>query len=843
MSNFKIGGESKNKVTLNNENSKSSSNNDSGANNDKPKLKASTEEIKSRRTEASITENYWAKKLNRIVDNSATKARETVSDSTTRKVSFRASVVDDGNGGAGAAQTFLTKEEYERRAAQDSRLKIPEAGGNSYEDAQTVARWLNDAPPEMRGEMLHRVLEDGLKSDNGDGFEFLSNLNAVSDSENKAAVTDAFNRGYDQAPGAFSDQLKNLAVRLGNESLTSQKLSDLTYVIGNTGNQDLIADFSKDLLEGAKENDLPFLANMATASLLNLDNQNLKEFVNANANLMPSMVDMAIDQSNRTGVNSGGVVAELLDRLTESSQTPGAGEKQLFLAVFNSDSATGRHYGDMREAVRNFVEKFPSAAIDALKTLPNGTSGNFLSNDVMNRLERLGAIPSFDNPVDIDNVAGWLNKQNDAMKAEYMNWMMSSETGRSTLKGYTGSLSPEQQQVFADALNAAYEKDPDVISGKINDLNRTFTFPGLLQTGDGFSEIVALTRNEKLIVGYVEDNLNQGNLSQYGQQSLNNAGTALTGLSTSEFQSFLAKHSTNRNSTTPYDYKIQNLVAQLSSEAYAGDALGKLLDKISNSKTVYDYYDTANENSVYRVSDQGLNFFELAVKNAGNSRNPFTTDGIVNFFANNASAVANWAGTNTDNQKTLTSFFQNYVLNHDPKDANDPITRKLFGTYQGEVDGVPVYSGGALNNLFSDIKSRIAQTNDPSRISDYGYQMGVVLGSLVKASENLQEHSDNARQLAADRWGAIAAFLSSPIEIPVKGIGFGVSDVVGQIAKETYLALNDPSSIEDFGKTFKQEFFNRLQAKLNTLYGRETEFRALETFFDAIDRGYNAVND
>lgn len=840
MSNFKVDSGSKEKIALHNENSKSFSNNDSGKNTGS-NLKASTEEIKSRRTENSITENYWAKKLNRIVDRSLTNVRDNSGVQAQAVTLFK-----DDEGGGGTTSTtkpFMTKAEYERQAAQDPRLQIPEATGNSYEDAQTVGRWLADAPPEMRGEMLHRVLEDGLKTDNpGDGFAFLANLNEVSDAGQQSAVTDAFDRAAAQSPTEFSNQLKNLAVRLGGENVVSPELIGLTYAIGETGNQNLISAYSKGLLEGARDNDLPFLANMAAAGLTGLDDANLRSFVNNNPNLMTTLVEMSVNQSNRTGVNSGNDVAGLLDRLTNYSQTPGEGEKKLFLAIFNSGSATGRDYGEMRDAVKNFLNKFPGSAISALRTLPNGADGNFLSVSVMDRLSRLGAVPTFD-PRDLGEIADWLKTQPAAVKAEYMNWVMSSEDNRDILKSYTSGLTTDQKQSFADALNAAYEKDPAKISGRIGELINGSSFPATGSIGDGFSEIVALTKNNDLILGYVEENLNQNAGTPFGQQAHVNAGTALTGLTTSEFQAFLKSHATNQSGTTPYDYKIQNLVAQLSSPAYGGDALGKLLNTISDSRTEYDYYDTSRSGPVFRVSNEGLNFFELAVKNAGNNNNPSTTDGIVNFFAENPSAVANWAGTDTDNQNTLTTFFQNYVLNHDPKDVNDPITQKIFGTYQGEVNGVPVYSGGALNSLFTDLKTRIARTSDPAEISKYGYQMGVVLGSMVKASELSQENSDNARQLAADRWGAVAAFLSSPISVPVKGVGFGVSDIIGQIAKESYLALNDPSSIEDFGKTFKQEFFNRLQEKLNSLSGKEEEFRALETFFDAIDRGYNAVND
>lgn len=530
--------------------------------------------------------------------------------------------------------------------------------------------------------------------------------------------------------------------------------------------------------------------------------------------------------------------------LNKASQIRGADGRPSAEAIdlfLNSIDRTQRN-NHTKEAVKSFFRNHTDAVLDRL---PKSADG-FLTTESYNRLTRLPDGLGFPRlGTDASSILGardWLrnNSNSSKLQAEFLHRMMNDETGRAMLR-MTGGFSDADKQLYANAINAAYSRNPQVTLQQIRNVGDTYI--GAIQgAGQGFPEIIAKTGNYDIINSYATHLLEEIKATDayrqggYGSILGFDAGAALTGLSSDQLQRFLSEHAT--------DDLTRVLTNTLGSNRYPSTALGQLLRTASQIEV--PYYDPARGGLSYKISDEALRFFADAVPNLGD--NAASREGAGAFFVENPVAVVDILTdtlgrtaysrevTLTERLDVLRDFFGNVVFGEEADSLrynNRPLSEAIGGV---GADGRFTGRGGALAQVsevlhgraLSIAGSRLSDTEKSRQLKLVGNQLGYIMGAMQAGLLQVARDAKEEAEFRAGLFGAMAASLASPV--PYAGVA---SDLIGFFTEEIAKNLMNNSSYESVNQILRRST-SRMLEELDRFEQNRTDGSVKSGYIDGL---------
>lgn len=282
--------------------------------------------------------------------------------------------------------------------------------------------------------------------------------------------------------------------------------------------------------------------------------------------------------------------------------------------------------------------------------------------------------------------------------------------------------------------------------------------------------------------------------------------------------------------------------------ASSGNLLGQVLPQLSDSDLEFitqqnprltaQLLETSNfiqyrdGNGNPAVSPDALRLFYTA---AGmNTRSSELQLAAVEFFARNGVDIAIAVHTNRALKDKVEDFFLNYVYTVSPTDHDNPINQLIYGKYDGERDGLPVFKGGAIQNILAGLTERAANSTNARDREAAGYAFGSIIGVMLDAADEVRD----SKALTADRISATVSSLSNFVSYRGTSVG-NIGDLLGQAAKEAYLNWSKADADQQTIDNLKEDFLDALQARIEELTrtNQITQANALDNFRDGIESG------
>jgi len=211
----------------------------------------------------------------------------------------------------------------------------------------------------------------------------------------------------------------------------------------------------------------------------------------------------------------------------------------MFLGIQQSDKNLG---SDTQKLLDQYFTEHTS---DILNSLPHDGDG-FLTSEGLELLDRYFPQVSGTSASDAMGVTEQLRKLPPGARADFIHSMMNNEDGKANLRVWTAGLSQSDKQLYADAINAAYQRNPEATLRQIYDVGDRYYGTSTAE-GAGFTEIIAATHNDDLIAAYAEHKLTLARQYPDGAPAASgaswDAAVALKGMSPQKLDQFVQAHS------------------------------------------------------------------------------------------------------------------------------------------------------------------------------------------------------------------------------------------------------------------------------------------------------------
>ncbi|MFY2558173.1 hypothetical protein ACN469_11115 [Corallococcus terminator] len=460
-----------------------------------------------------------------------------------------------------------------------------------------------------------------------------------------------------------------------------------------------------------------------------------------------------------------------------------------------------------RSRLKGAVDAFQGAPLTqrALASLgnPTATANQVVATPppVMSRADEESArqaLQEATNREDPSYITEWLKAHPDpAQQAAFMDMLFEYGAPAGNLLDKAGELSPEDQQLLSDAVDAAYRSGALTLEELTEAVGSHGNGSWGGETHEALAKIIAGTGNPELINAYVERELEIMTASNAEDPARAVAiATALAGLPPDELQEFLERH------PDVVPLVLKNLDEPI--VVGGGSALGKLLDAAS---------------AIQPPTEESLQVFMDSIGHLG--ENSDSRAAAARFFTRNADAILSAVGDasgsiGSQGAGKLSEFF----------------TRTLFTEpeFEGQ-EALHTFVTSKLGEMLETLETQ-AQANPPSQDTQrlaraMGSLVGAIEGGFLLAVEELDKRNEAVEGLVGLLFKLKELLPSSKLP----GAGKLQDLTIDQIEKWVVDALkehaDDPKDAIPFHRLFGEQISNPLlrsiydAARLTSLENRE----------------------
>jgi len=622
-------------------------------------------------------------------------------------------------------------------------------------------------------------------------------------------IAQSVGAAYDQGllPSNFAQQLLTTDSRLfpSNNEFTAN-------LVSNSGSQSLKLAYVDQAVAMSQQggNTASFATGAAIVmshdptvmqtELAQMSNSTLQSFVNqlkGNSSYGIYGMQSALTDLYRTGL-------QLTDAQTGQ---PSSTATRLFFDGLSG----GNVNGDTQKLLDNFFNSNSSAIVDSL---PRGSDG-FATQSSMASLQRYLPNLTGNWTQDAQNVANWMRNKPQNVQTEFVHFLMSEPFGANVLRS-TYKLSSGDQQLFASAIDSAYQQNPNATLSLINKASDAAVVEPVGVTGDrsgGLASIIGMTGDASLIGAYATHELQaaqkggQDKFGLPGQIRAVDAMTALGSLNPSQLQDFLAAH------------KQDGLVNTMMKDAGSylggpGASAGFLSPWVLNPALGNLLNNAAQIRVDGKLSSDALDLFRQSLNYLGD--NPLSQQGAGAFFMQNARQIVDTyavPGSNQFNTDVLKQFFSNVVFSRMASTLQyngKPLVDQILGNSNDPKGGIlsqvsQQIMGDAINGVQRVNGQPTADSSE--RLYTAGKEVGYLIGAaeagyLQNRNAQNDENAKSRDQLIGSVGSIAAVTVASAIatlgepEIAIGGVAVraaGLENLVGLFTAQASKAAANTS--------------------------------------------------